>query len=141
VKKPKSLGGQTRLSDPLDIRDVARAHNPALGSDVICETRALQAAVIPAKAGIYDVARAHNPALGSDVICETRALQAAVIPAKAGIYSANLRKCAVDGLDSRFRGNDCAPNDTTTRRFVPFPECIREYIISGMVEGIRFARF
>ena len=47
MKKPKSLGGQTRLSDPLDIRDVARAHNPALGSDVIRETRALQAAVIP----------------------------------------------------------------------------------------------
>ena len=23
-----------------------------------------------------------------------------------GIYSANLRKCAVEGLDSRFRGND-----------------------------------
>jgi hypothetical protein len=40
------------------------------------------------------------------VICETWALQAAFIPAKAGIYSANLRKCAVDGLDSRFRGND-----------------------------------
>ncbi len=41
-------------------------------------------------------------------------LRAAVIPAKAGIYSANLRKCAVDGLDSRFRGNNCAPNHTTT---------------------------
>jgi hypothetical protein len=43
---------------------------------------------------------------GSGVICETRALQAAVIPAKAGIHSASLRKCAVYGLDSRFRGND-----------------------------------
>src|SRR5208283_4910304 len=29
-----------------------------------------------------------------------------VIPAKAGIYSANLGKCPVVGLDSRFRGND-----------------------------------
>ena len=53
------------------------------------------------------------------VICETWALEAAVIPAKAGIYSANLPKCAVDGLDSRFRGNgrrfekDPIPNDTT----------------------------
>ena len=44
--------------------------------------------------------------LGGGVICETRALQAAVIPAKAGIHSANFRKCAVHGLDSRFRGND-----------------------------------
>ena len=43
---------------------------------------------------------------GIGVICETRALQAAVIPAKAGIHSANLWKCAVHGLDSRFRGND-----------------------------------
>src|SRR5690242_21855279 len=34
--------------------------------------------------------------------------RAAVIPAKAGIYSVNLRQCAVDGLDSRFRGNDSA---------------------------------
>jgi len=30
----------------------------------------------------------------------------AVIPAKAGICSARLRICDVDGLDSRFRGND-----------------------------------
>jgi hypothetical protein len=58
--------------------------------------------------------------LGGGVICETWALPAAVIPAKAGIYSANLRKCAVDRLDSRFRGNDRRferdpiPNDTTT---------------------------
>jgi hypothetical protein len=57
---------------------------------------------------------------GTGVICETWALPAAVIPAKAGIYSANLRKCAVDRLDSRFRGNDRRferdpiPNDTTT---------------------------
>jgi hypothetical protein len=58
---------------------------------------------------------------GTGVICETWALQAAVIPAKAGIYSTNLRKCAVDGMDSRFRGNDRCferdpiPKDTTTR--------------------------
>ena len=67
--------------------------------------------------------------VGTGVICETWALQAAVIPAKAGIYSGNLRKPAVEGLDSRpsassgqaFRGNDRRfhrdpiPNDTTTR--------------------------
>ena len=29
-----------------------------------------------------------------------------VIPAKAGIHSANLWKCAIVPLDSRFRGND-----------------------------------
>jgi hypothetical protein len=63
--------------------------------------------------------KAHGPA-GTGVICEAWALQAAVIPAKAGIYPANLRKCAVDGLDSRFRGNDRRfegdpiPNDTNT---------------------------
>ena len=59
-------------------------------------------------------------ATGTGVICETWALEAAVIPAKAGIDSANLRKCAVEGLDSRFRGNDQRferdpiPSDTTT---------------------------
>ncbi len=66
---------------------------------------------------------------GVGVICETWALEAAVIPAKAGIYSANLRKCAVSGLDSlpsassvqAFRGNDRRferhpiRNDTATR--------------------------
>ena len=57
---------------------------------------------------------------GTGVICETWAGQAAVIPAKAGIHLANLRKRAVDGLDSRFRGNDRrferdpTPNDTAT---------------------------
>ena len=66
-------------------------------------------------------------ALGIGVICETWALQTAVIPAKAGIYSANLRTCAVDGLDSRFRGNDRrfeedpVPNDTTTARYDEWP--------------------
>jgi hypothetical protein len=55
-------------------------------------------------------------------IGETRVPQATVIPAKAGIHSANLRKCAVRRLDSRFRGNDRRfvregiPNDTTIRR-------------------------
>ena len=44
--------------------------------------------------------------LGADVISETRALPNTVIPAKAGIYSASRWKCAADGLDSRFRGND-----------------------------------
>jgi hypothetical protein len=58
--------------------------------------------------------------MGSGVICETLAVQTAVIPAKAGIHSANLRKCAVHELDSRFRGNDRSfvtddiSNDTTT---------------------------
>ena len=47
--------------------------------------------------------------LGTSVIYETWVLQASVIPAKAGIYSANLRKCPVDGLDSRFGGNDRRP--------------------------------
>ena len=48
-------------------------------------------------------------------------MQVAVIPAKAGIHSANLRESAVQGLDSRFRGNDWCfeagpgPNDTITR--------------------------
>jgi hypothetical protein len=57
---------------------------------------------------------------GSGVISETQVLQAAVIPAEAGIHSANPRKCAVHGLDSRFRGNDRRlvrddiPDDTTT---------------------------
>jgi len=47
-----------------------------------------------------------------------------VIPAKAGIYSANLWKCAVVRLDSRFRGNDRQlewipiPNDTSTRAVI-----------------------
>jgi len=54
------------------------------------------------------------------------ALEAAVIPAKAGIHSANLRKRAVDGLDSRFRGNDRRfesdpiPNDSNTRNGYDF---------------------
>ena len=58
--------------------------------------------------------------LGARVISETRALPGAVIPAKAGIYSASRWKCAADGLDSRFRGNDpcfdrdLIPNDTST---------------------------
>jgi type I restriction enzyme M protein len=57
---------------------------------------------------------------GTGVISETRALPGAVIPAKAGIYSASHWKCAADGLDSRFRGNDqCSegnpiPNVTST---------------------------
>jgi hypothetical protein len=50
--------------------------------------------------------RSATVALGSGVTCETWALEAAVIPAKAGIHSANHRKCAPGGLDSRFRGND-----------------------------------
>jgi hypothetical protein len=63
--------------------------------------------------------------VGTGVICETWALEAAVIPAKAGIYSANLCKCAVVGLDSRFRGNDAGlewtpiPNDTSSIACLP----------------------
>jgi hypothetical protein len=58
---------------------------------------------------------------GSGVIFEIWALQPAVIPAKAGIYSAHLPESAVDGVDSRFRGNDRRferdpiPKDTTTQ--------------------------
>jgi hypothetical protein len=59
-------------------------------------------------------------AAGTGVNCKTRALQAAVIPAKARIHSANLLKCVIFGLDSRFRGNDRCfgrgpiPNDANT---------------------------
>ena len=59
---------------------------------------------------------------GSGVICEEQASPGEVIPAKAGISSASHWKCAADGLDSRFRGNDrcfesdAIPNDTTTDR-------------------------
>jgi hypothetical protein len=66
-------------------------------------------------------------ATGTGVICETWPSQTAVIPAKAGIHSANLRKCLVEGLDSRFRGNDGRferdpiPSDTTTRRTAEKP--------------------
>jgi hypothetical protein len=58
---------------------------------------------------------------GTGVICETRTLRGAVIPAKAEIYSTSHWKCAADGLDSRFRGNDQCfegdpiPNDTSTQ--------------------------
>jgi hypothetical protein len=57
---------------------------------------------------------------GGGFICGLWALQAPVIPAKAGIQCENLRKPTVDGLDSRFRGNDRRfetvppPNDTST---------------------------
>ena len=60
--------------------------------------------------------------VGSGVICATWALEVAVIPAKAGIHPANLWRCAVYRLDSRFRGNDwcfemdATPIDTDTRR-------------------------
>jgi hypothetical protein len=83
-----------------------------------------------AQCGIYHclheprvfVVQSHRggPIPGSGVICETQALPGAVIPAKAGIYSASPWKCAAEGLDSRFRGNDHCfergpiPNDTTT---------------------------
>jgi hypothetical protein len=66
---------------------------------------------------------------GTGVICETRVLRGAVIPAKAGIYSASHWKCAADGLDSRFRGNDHCferdpiPNDTTTHRGAMLADC------------------
>jgi hypothetical protein len=56
---------------------------------------------------------------------DTAAIWSAVIPVKAGIHAANLRKCAGDGLDSRFRGNDwrferhSIPNDTATQEPAP----------------------
>jgi len=58
----------------------------------------------------------HSP----DSLRSAGVIWSAVIPAKAGIYSANLRKCAADKLDSRFRGNDRRlesipiPNDIST---------------------------
>ena len=67
----------------------------------------------------------HIQLAGTGLVCETWALEAAVIPAKAGIYSANLKKGALEGLDSRFRGNDWRSesdpilNDTTTNRQPP----------------------
>ena len=45
-------------------------------------------------------------AMDAGVIGHGDSLEPPVFPAKAGIHSANLRKCAVDGLDSHFRGND-----------------------------------
>ena len=44
---------------------------------------------------------------GSGVIWNGIPFHTQVIPAKAGIHSQNLRRCAVYGVDSRFRGNDC----------------------------------
>jgi hypothetical protein len=41
----------------------------------------------------------------SGVISKIWARRVAVIPAKVGTYSVSLRKCPVNGLDSRFRGN------------------------------------
>ena len=58
---------------------------------------------------------------GSGANCESWAPEVIVNPAKAGIHSANLREFTVEGLDSRFRGNDRrfearpGPNDTSTR--------------------------
>jgi hypothetical protein len=63
---------------------------------------------------------------GTCVIFETRAVPGEVIPAKAGIYSPSHRKCAADGLDSRFRGNDQCfkrdpiPNDNS----IPHPSLL-----------------
>jgi hypothetical protein len=66
-------------------------------------------------------------AKASGIGAKTWALQVAVIPAKAGIHPTNLRESAVDGLDSRFRGNDCfgrdtLPNDTNTRSALSGPK-------------------
>ena len=64
-----------------------------------------------------------DPRVCIAVSCETWALEVAVIPAKAGIHSANVWKCAVDGLDSRFRGNDRRferdpiQKDTSTQKY------------------------
>ncbi len=58
---------------------------------------------------------------GAGVIWNGIPFETPVIPAKAGIYPPNLWKCAVVGLDSRFRGNDRRiewipiPNDTSTK--------------------------
>jgi hypothetical protein len=57
-----------------------------------------------------------NCALGSGirVVWNEDSLDPPVIPAKAGIQSDDSTFPKVCGVDSRFRGNDCAPNDTTT---------------------------
>jgi hypothetical protein len=71
---------------------------------------------------------------GTAVIGETRAFEVAVIPAKAGIHSANLRKCAIHGLDSRFRGNDrrfegdLIPNDANTPARAPAIQSEEHYV-------------
>ena len=60
-------------------------------------------------------------------------MEAAVIPAKAGIHSANLRKCVVDELDSRFRGNDRfferdrIPNGIKTRASVTHDDKVENW--------------
>jgi hypothetical protein len=69
-----------------------------------------------------------------------------------GIYSANLRKCAVEGVDSRpsvssgqaFRGNDWRferdplPNDTTTRRALGGSAAHSQFIKTLPRRGYRF---
>jgi len=44
--------------------------------------------------------------MGYGAICKRWGSQFDVIPAKAGIHFANLQKCGVHVLGSRFRGND-----------------------------------
>jgi hypothetical protein len=64
------------------------------------------------------------------VVWETWALEVAVIPAKAGTYPPSLWKCVMDGLDSRFRGND--------RRFERDP-ILNDTNTEGRQVAIRFA--
>jgi hypothetical protein len=57
-----------------------------------------------------------NYALGGSigVIWNGDPLDPPVIPAEAGIQSDDSTFPKICGVDSRFRGNDCAPNDTRT---------------------------
>ena len=83
--------------------------------------------------------------VGTSVIREVWALQVVVIPAKPGIYSAGHWKCAADGLDSRFRGNDQCfegepiPNDTNTWRYTAYHPYSRtvSYMASKFSTGVR----
>jgi hypothetical protein len=50
--------------------------------------------------------RKEKAIVGSGAVCSARVPHDTVIPAKAGIHSADHRKWAFRGLDSRFRGND-----------------------------------
>jgi hypothetical protein len=53
---------------------------------------------------------------GVGVISDEIPFETSVIPAKAGIQSEDSAFPQVCGVDSRFRGNDCAANDTAAKR-------------------------
>jgi hypothetical protein len=55
-----------------------------------------------------------SPSVG--VIWDEIPFETSVIPAKARIQPEDSAFPKVGGVDSRLRGNDCAPNDTATKR-------------------------